>query len=537
MGRIGVNRRLLALVAATAVMATAALIEARQPPPAGGSGGHPASIHVAVGEDDDARSQVVHAFYEARSGRPAWTRGAGRVAARELLVRIAAAHEHGLCPMHYGMPWLRDALSAVPADGPHEVAALDVALTSAFAEYVMHMTQGIDALGDGRTPVQTGDVVAVLSELGDPRQTVDVLESLAPPHPEYRRLRDALAAYRAIFLRGGWPTLPDDMRLVPGDVAQAALLERLAARLRIAGALRRPAALPTSSYDGVLVEAIREFQARHGLVVDGIIGPATLGALNVPAAERVDQLAINLNRWRRLPHDLGARHVHVNIPAYRLRVIVNGHEQLQMKTVVGRPATPTPAFSDHIRYVAFNPYWNVPASIARNELIPQAHEDPAALESAGFEVVDGWAENAPVLDPRDVDWDQDRFGYRLRQRPGPRNALGLVKFMFPNTYSVYLHDTPARHLFGRHRRTLSHGCVRVEKPAALATALLGPDRSWTREQVEHAMARRTRQTVSLLEPVPVHLTYFTAWVEDGKVQFRSDIYGWDAGSRRALSCP
>jgi murein L,D-transpeptidase YcbB/YkuD len=277
-------------------------------------------------------------------------------------------------------------------------------------------------------------------------------------------------------------------------------------------------------YDAGLELAVRGFQARQGLEVDGVVGPASRAALNLPVGERIAQLLINLERWRWLPDDLGDRHVLVNIAGFELQAVDYGQTVFRSAVVVGTPYHQTPVFSDQIEYVEFNPFWNVPTSIARGEILPKARRDPGYLAQQNIRVLAGWGDDAPVVDPRRIDWSRP-FPYRLRQEPGPNNALGRVKIMFPNPFNVYLHDTPARDLFGRASRAFSHGCIRVHEPLALAAHVL----DWSLPQVQSVVDGRGRKIVRLAKPMPVHVTYQTAWVgQDGAVQFREDIYGRDA---------
>ncbi len=488
---------------------------------------------------EGALAELIETFYERREYRHAWAQPPRLTAARELLVRIAASHEDGLCPMRYDVPWLRNRLAQTHPFSAGDGAVLDVDLSIALLRYALHLALGHPAGEDRTSSARATDVLRAFDDMRAPTTLRAALRSLEPQHREYRQLRTALAQLRAVVLRGGWPPVDAELWLEPGDTADAATLQALSGRLRSSGDLRGewPGAADGDVYHGLIVEAVRHFQRRHGLVRDGIVGPRTVTALNVPASARLEQLEINMDRWRRVPDNLGSTHVRVNIPEFRLRVFQDSESRLRMRTIVGAPETQTPVFSDRIRYLVFNPYWNVPDSIVRNELAPTAAEDPARLEEEGFEVLSGWDDDAEAIDPWAVDWEADRMGYRVRQRPGPENALGLVKFMFPNRYSVYLHDTPARSRFEDPRRALSHGCVRVADPNALAEVLLSTTDEWPAERIAQAMNARQRKTVRLDTPVPVHLLYFTAWVDgESVIHFRDDIYGRDRGARAWLGC-
>ena len=490
-------------------------------------------------EGEAALAELIDTLYERREYRHAWAQPPRLTAARELLVRIAASHEDGLCPMRYDVPWLRDRLATPDPFSARSGAVLDVDLSIALLRYALHMALGHPAGEDRASSARATDVLQTFDEMRSPTTLRAALRSLEPQHREYRELRTALAEVRAVVLRGDWPSVDAGLWLEPGDTADAATLQTLAVRLQSSGDLRDewPGAADDDVYDGVIVDAVRNFQHRHGLVRDGIVGPRTVTALNVPASARLEQIEINMDRWRRVPDNLGSTHVRVNIPEFRLRVFEDGESRLRMRTIVGAPETQTPVFSDRIRYLVFNPYWNVPDSIVRNDIAVTAAEDPARLEEQGFEVLSGWEDDAEAIDPSAVDWEADRIGYRVRQRPGPENALGLVKFMFPNRYSVYLHDTPARSRFEDTRRAMSHGCVRVADPNALAEVLLSTTDAWPAERIAQAMNARERKAVRLHTPVPVHLLYFTAWVDgEGAIHFRDDIYGRDRGARAWLGC-
>jgi murein L,D-transpeptidase YcbB/YkuD len=473
-------------------------------------------------------------YYEARAYAPAWLDPEGRAAASWLLRQAARADLDGLCAPREATRLLAG-LHSPSAASAQSAAALDLEVTRTLLNYVVELSLGRDTAMDRTASRRQLDVLGELDALRD-GQHRDLAATLVPRHREYHRLRTALARYRTIAGRGGWPQLPEGTLLRPGEQVRPEVLHPLRARLLATGDLQGGDATP-ERYAGVLPDAVRRFQARHGLAVDGIVGPATLGAMNVPADRRAQQIAINMDRWRRLPDSLGKRYVRVNIPEYRLSLVAESHELLSMRVVVGRPSTETPAFSDRIRYVQFRPYWNVPESIARRELWPRGAAEPGTLTAEGYEVIAGWDEGAEVVDIEAIDWEAERFHYRLRQRPGPANALGLVKFMFPNRYSVYLHDTPAKRLFARRERALSHGCVRVEDPAALATELLRVQ-GWAADGVRAAMREGIPRSVRVEEPVPVHLLYMTTWVDDGGiVHFRADIYGRDRSAMTRFGCP
>ncbi len=286
---------------------------------------------------------------------------------------------------------------------------------------------------------------------------------------------------------------------------------------------------------------MRRFQKWHGLAVDGVVGPATLAALNVSVEKRIRQIEVNLERWRWLPQELGARHILVNIAGFELNVIENGQPVMTMRVVMGKEERPTPVFSGALTYLVVCPYWQVPSTIAVKDKLPQIRKDPGYLTRKKIKVFQG----GEAINPRTINWSEvtaKNFNYRFRQDPGPKNALGRVKFVFPNPFSVILHDTPDRELFTRNVRTFSSGCIRVEKPIELAEYVMHGDPQWTREKILATINKWVERTVWLPEPIPVHLLYFTAWVDaEGMTHFRDDIYGrdkrLDEALRKKLSTP
>jgi murein L,D-transpeptidase YcbB/YkuD len=318
------------------------------------------------------------------------------------------------------------------------------------------------------------------------------------------------------------------------DAAVPRLRERLA---------RENADGPVGSgdlFDAPLEAAVRHFQARHGLDVDGAIGRRTRAALDTPVAARIAQLSANLERRRWLGEAPGARQVRVNVAAFTLDAIDGPDVALRMRVVVGKPFRPSPEFSDRIRYLVLNPYWEVPPTLAAQDKLPLIRRDPGYLAREHLRVLQGWGDKAREIDPASVDWRRVRtpLPYRLRQDPGPWNALGRIKFMFPNGFDVYLHDTPSRELFAQAERSFSSGCIRLQQPLALAAWLLAGNPKWTPEQLQAALDSGQTQTVSLREPVPVYLLYWTAWVAaDGEVQFRRAIDDRDGPLAAVLAAP
>ncbi len=408
---------------------------------------------------------------------------------------------------------------------------LERQLSYAFVKYASHLASGRTdpASVDPHwfvTPRKV-DVAAVMKQASESGRVEETLRGLAPQHPQYERLRQTLQHYREIAARGGWPAVPEDVRLRYGSRGPA--VARLRARLAATGELTESG---VAVFDPAVRAAIERFEERHGLTPDGVLDRDTLHALNVPVEERIEQITLNMERWRWLPESLGDRHIIVNVPMYQLEVYENGHVVLPMRVVAGKTDNPTPMFMDRMESVVFSPYWNVPPNIARNETIPAAMSDPAYLARNNMELVKG----NRVVSPGSVSWEAVEAGdYTFRQRPGEKNSLGNVKFLFPNQFDVYLHDTPADSLFARTERGFSHGCVRLEKPLELAEYVLRAQPEWTRERILSAMHSGSEKWVTLKQPLPVYILYMTAWVNpDGAVQFREDIYGHDQKQEKLL---
>lgn len=345
----------------------------------------------------------------------------------------------------------------------------------------------------------------------------------------YFRIDKALKKYIQIQDEGGWPVLPADIILKKGDYSQHILTLRQ--RLKITGDLSTAGNENLYLFDEEVEEAVKRFQYRHGLIIDGIAGPETLAAMNVSVAGRVKELRLNRERIFNLFDIYVGRYILVNIPAYELKVIENGREVLQMKAIVGSPGSKTPVFQDEIEYLVFNPSWRIPIRKSVRDIIPIIKSDPAYLERKNIRIFDGWDEGARELRAEEVNWDYydlSNFNLMLVQEPGPQNELGRIKFMFPNEYLVYIHDTPARELFAYKDRAFSSGCIRVEKPLELAQYCLKDYPDWNLDRIISVIARGEPVEVYLEESIPVVIVYWTAWVDElGLVHFRKDIYNYN----------
>lgn len=487
------------------------------------------------------------AYYETHAFSPLWVTDSGpRMRLFRLQAALRATHRDGLTPADCRTTALRQAMQAARTATHLEtrrqrLAEVELRATDAFLLYSLHLLNGrvdpVQLVPSWNIAPRRADLTAVLDAVRGGRSVDEALAGLRPAHPEYAALQQALRRYRAHANAGGWGAIPPGPALAQGDAGPrvAALRDRLA----MTDGLAPVSDTQRTVFDAPLHDAVVAFQARHGLTADGVVGTQTQQALNVSADERITQIQVNLERWRWLPDDLGARYVLVNIAAFELAVVEAGREVLTMRVVAGRPYRQTPVFSDAISYLVLSPYWHVPHSIATRDKLPDFQRDPSLVVRQGFEVFDSWEAGASPVDPMAVAWDSltaSSFPYRLRQRPGPSNALGRVKFMFPNPHNVYLHDTPTRHTFARATRDFSSGCIRLEDPLALAAYLLRDAPGWTPERIAEQARQDSETTVVLPEAVPVHLLYWTAWAEaDGTVHFRSDVYDRDAAVAAAMN--
>ncbi len=491
----------------------------------------------------------VKEFYGSGNYELAWTRGGKPTTqARELITILDDAGEKGLDSRDYdGGRWdgRIKSLDGAAAPGESSLVKFDAALTVSAMRYISDLHLG---LVDPKTLHRDFDPVVHKYDLAEllrqgvmPAPSVkEALQEVEPPFPGYRRTIGALQKY----LQLAKEEVPDPLPAVkkPIDPGQNyENLGKLAARLKFLGDLPATTNLPPDSqaYQGDIVEAVKRFQKRHGLETDGRLGQQTIDELNRPLSFRVRQLQLSLERWRWLPHNFLQPPVVVNIPEFLLRAYdKDGNPTLMMPVVVGKAMrTETPVMEQDMKYVVFWPYWNVPPSILRNEIVPKIAKDPEYIQKNNYEVA---TYSGQVVTDGVVSEDvlkQLRAGkLMVRQKPGPKNALGLVKFIFPNSNNVYLHSTPSQSLFARSRRDFSHGCIRVENPAALAEWVLRNNPGWTREKIDAAFKAQKEQQVNLTNTIPVLIVYGTAVVpESDTAEFFPDIYGFDAKLEKLIA--
>jgi murein L,D-transpeptidase YcbB/YkuD len=491
-------------------------------------------FYVTPDRDGARLWRLTRTFYQRREFVPAWIdNGTPRRQMDALIRAVHAADRDGLDPELYSASLL-DRRKEEASRGfltrqgfnPAEAVTMDVWLTWLYMKFASDLADGVSDLAHSdpswKIPPESFDPVSRLEAALRDNRIAESLFELTPTHHDYRALQKSLLDYRRQAAEGGWPKVPAHPGIKAGQSSSqvATLARRLAASGDYTGKVPpegRPAV-----YGSDLQEAVKRAQRRHGLADDGVVGAALAAELNVPIEERIRQIELNLERWRWLPRELGDRYILVNIPEMRLEVWENDAVPLSMRVVVGKPDTPTPIFNDKMTYIVFAPYWNVPGDIARKETLPAVLRDPGFLDRMNMEVVDAGGDR---VDPESIDLDNPD-NYRFRQRPGTSNALGLVKFMFPNQFNVYLHDTPADSLFERASRSLSHGCVRLQEPEKLAEYVLRDQPDWTVDRIREAMHGADERAVKLKRPIPVYLGYWTTRVSsDGSLQFRSDVYG------------
>jgi L,D-transpeptidase YcbB len=487
-----------------------------------------------------ASTVVLPDFYERREFRLAWGK---RSSVDDLLRAIRDSEADGLDPRDYhlvALEQLRREVEATSTPTPTLLADFDILLTDALIRLGYHVMFGkvdperIDPAWNMSRDIIGFEPTVIIQRALDSGAVYQAIDDEKPKHPLYTALKAALAQYRVLKTAGGWPLIPDGPTLKPGmrDERVATLRRRLIST----GDLAPRSSEGVPLFDGALSEAVKVFQRRHGLTADGAVGPGTLAALNVPVDERIQQLRVNLERARWVLHHLGSTFVVVNVAGFHAYYVKDGQMLWQGRAQVGRPYRQTPSFKAEMAHVVFNPTWTVPPTILTQDYLPALKRDPGYAQRKGLKVID---RAGRVIDPGQVDWSRyspSHSPYLLRQDAGPRNALGRVKFIFPNDHAIFLHDTPNKTLFDRNERAFSSGCIRVENAMELAHLLLNNEDGWNRKAIDRVGESGKTRTVFLHESVPVLLLYWTAWGDaDGRINFRPDLYDRDEPVQKGLA--
>lgn len=479
---------------------------------------------------------VVH-FFENRGFAPAWILPSGAGQVRDAILRV---QHDGLTPAHYHLGTI-DTLLRARATSPDRALEddLQIVLTDAVAALLDHVRYGkvdpstLDRRWNIDPRASAPRLETLLEQVASAPSPAAAIEALKPAHFVYTGLKEALARLRAAVASGGWPTVPAGPALKPGAVDPRVVAVRQ--RLTATGELPADSPMDSPEYDDAIEAAVTAFQDAHRLTPDGVIGPATLQALNVSAAARVDQVRVNLERIRWVLGGLSESFVLVNLPAYKVYLIRNRLKVWESRAQIGRDVRQTPTFSAELRYLVFNPDWTVPPTILAQDVLAGMRRGENALARKGLTILD---RRGRRVDPSSIDWSTAtarNFPYVLRQPPGPDNALGRVKFVFPNEHTIFLHDTPSQELFGHDQRTFSSGCIRVEHALDFAALLLQGQDDWTPERIRSAVEAGSTQTVLLAEPLPIVIVYWTVSVgTSGRLRYARDVYHRDPAVLRAL---
>ena len=483
-----------------------------------------------------AAHRLLPELYSRRQFTLAWQDGSKR---DELIEIIQHIDSEGLNPEDYLLHSLLNFHEEANRLTDTGRVDFDILLTESLVRLGYHLRFGkvdpksLDPNWNLNRSLENEDPAAIIQAAIDSYSLRAFIDREIPRQAFYVRYKEALADYRNIKAQGGWPVVSSGPALKPGmhDPRIATLKQRL----QIEGYRIGPLSDPPGYFDAALEDAVKQFQERHGLGVDGVAGKQTLEAMNISVEERIDQIRVNLERARWVFTDIQGEFFIINIAGFKAYFVRDNKLIWTSRVMVGRRYRMTPVFKSEIKYMILNPTWTVPPGILRNDVLPRARKDPAYIEEQRFAVLD---RNGERIDPASIDWSAytgKNFPYTLRQESGPDNALGRIKFVFPNPHFVYLHDTPHKELFDRPERTFSSGCIRVENPLELAELLLNDPEKWSREKIAAAIATDKTQTLTLPEPVAIMLLYWTVVIEpDGTVNFRNDIYGRDKKVLQAL---
>ncbi len=496
--------------------------------------------------------------------------------AYEMVEIIRNSSDEALNPNDYNLEEIESTLSRLEQDResgnayhPEDLAELELLLSNSFLKYAHDVHYGrirIEQINldlPSERPVNLTELLITATTSG---QVQNTLNRLFPKHPMYEKLKVSLKEYREIAANGGWQRVPYGDKFEKG--ARGNRVIALRERLKVTGEL--DSSVPNNNvFDNTLDIAVRKYQETHGLYVDGVVGKSTIESLNAPVEQRISQIELTMERWRLLPQYLGSKYILVNIANFHLYGVENNDDAIDMRIVVGKPHWNTPMFSEEMTHIVMNPYWNIPPSIFKDDIVPRIKQDPTYMSKRGIDAVGLEAPEIVAIEEEEESVEvaehveasnevvqdqglseaeiqneqaQEEYTaqvlsgkYRLRQNPGPSNPLGQIKFLFPNKHSVYLHDTPNRGFFKRAQRNFSHGCIRVQKPIELAEFVLEANPDWTQSRINSSINSRKTRTVHLNQTIPVYILYFTTWVdESGNANFHKDIYGLDQSLLNAL---
>lgn len=449
--------------------------------------------------------------------------------AYQLIEVIRSIEKEGLNPKEYRYDFLSEYFHKTTLNG-RERALVDILMTNSFLLLNAHFKEGLlnpeTLKRDWKITQNNQDLYNFLNNTIQNDNVIDSLYSLLPRSENYIQLRNKLKEYKKIKDNGGFIKFTGNRKIEKGMIGEDIinLKQRLKQTKDFRGAL-------DEKFGPLLEEAVRSFQKRHGLKADGIVGSKTKEALNISIEEKIKKITINMERLRWLPQTLGDPYIFVNIADYELKVVENNKELFDIKVIVGKRQRSTPVFSEMIGYIVLNPYWTVPKKIAAEDKLPLIKKDINYLPENNYKVLKVSNGKLAEVDYKEIDWqslEQENFDYFLRQAPGPNNALGRIKFMFPNKYSVYLHDTPSKELFLEEQRNFSSGCIRLQEPFKLAEYILKKNNKWDQEKFKEMLADENEEIIYLSEKMPIHIVYMTAWVNDNyQMQFRNDIYKRD----------
>jgi L,D-transpeptidase YcbB len=492
-------------------------------------------VKIGVRYFHDKVAYKTKTFYEANNYKKVWLEQKGPNKQYKAFVNeVMESYRYGINPEDYRIPELEKEVEALYENKKRtevQMSELDIRITASFFHFTTHLLEGrIRRAGAPdfiwKKGIPKEDDVSLLLSMNSANDLRREIDKLHPKDPQYEKLRKAFKEYKDLAQADNFPKIAIRKPIKPADSHQVIPVIRKKLKLTDLESDREPE--DSLTYDEKLVDAVKQFQKRHGLTSDGIIDQETVKNLNVSLQQKTEVIALNLERLRWRPHlDLQNEQLIVNIPEYMLRVYNNKNVKMEMKVILGSDFNATPIFYDTLKYIVFSPTWNVPKSILEEEFLPNLKNNPAYY-STDFK----FFKNGVEVDPEEEDWNDEELdvrSYQVVQNPGNLNALGHVKFVMPNNFNIYLHDTPADRLFRREDRALSHGCIRLEKPVDLATYLLEDQQNWNKDKVTEAMSEGEPKTIRLKKPFPVNIVYRTAWVDDdGLVNFREDIYGHDA---------